>query len=92
MWITRALSTHPDKGGSASDFRHLQECFEILRDLYDKKQVHPTGFAFYYKNSGRDVEAPVGYTATSYNTFNWFEMAAAESVPSYKVEVAKSRK
>ena len=90
MWIKRALETHPDKGGDAADFRALQESFDVVRDLFDKQAVPSNNFSYYFAAGGRHVNADGSCKPTSHSNFDWFEMAAKESVPGYKVEVAKS--
>ena len=87
------MRVHPDKGGSASEFRGVQSAWEVIRDLYDKGKVHATGFSYYFSGIGAAQEAdqrsPDDETGPTPSA-SWFEEAAAENVPPYKVEAARS--
>ena len=84
-------------------FRNTRAAFEVLRDMYEKNAID--SFTDYLgPNANDDAAAPdVGvddddladlYAKYSSNTavpsYEYFEEAAKEDVPGYKVELAKS--
>lgn len=93
VYFKQILRVHPDKGGSSSEFRSVQSAWEVVRDLYDKGKVHETGFSYYFSGIGAaqeaDQRAPEDESGTTPSA-SWFEEAAAETVPPYKVEAARS--
>ena len=92
LWIKAVLSSHPDKGGDPTVFRSVQAAWEVIRDLYDKGRVHASGFAYYF-NAGATQEAaplPADFAERPAKAYGWYEEAATEEVPKYKVELARS--
>ena len=91
IYFKGILKAHPDKGGNAEIFRTLQESWEILRSIYDKGQVHVQGFSYYFSEGGAKnvIERKVKVDVPDFD-FEWYEAAAAEPVPPYRVEIAKS--
>ena len=91
--LTRPFARqHPDKGGDPALFRVIQEAWEVLRSLYDAGNVPGAGFAFYFVGAGARAEAvtPAGGSGAPTQSYEWFEAAAEEAVPGYKVEAARS--
>ena len=98
-YFSKVLATHPDKGGDPSLFRAAQEAWEVVRALYDQDRI-PGTFLHYFKDKGRAEAAPPpaggagagagGGGAGAVPSYDWFTAAAAEEVPPYCVERAKS--
>ena len=94
-YFKTALKTHPDKGGDAPAFRKVQAAFEALRGAYDRGCADPTaGFLF-----SASAAQPAAQAAASPSSpgpevnIPWWEYyaeAAAEAVPTYRVERARS--
>ncbi len=62
----------------------------MLRELYEAGQVHPTGFTHYFTSAGAHERRSSEASSAPLPSYEWFEAAAEESVPYYRVEVAKS--
>ena len=86
---------HPDKGGTAEAFRELHGAFEVVRDMYEKKSVA----SFATTAGGPSVSTSEYYEQTmhAYDTsdmpmpsWEFYEAAEEEPVPTYRVESAKS--
>lgn len=95
IYFKGCLVHHPDKGGSEEVFKSLLAAWEVVRDLYDKRQVHAQGFPYYFAGVGvqqeREVKAPKGGAAGGPRpSWEWFQETANEPVPTYMVERAKS--
>ena len=92
LYFKLALRSHPDKGGDPAAFRDIQEAWEALRQLWDSGKVPAAGFAHYLAGAGASAKAapPSGRTGQPTPSYEWFADAAAEAVPSYRVELAKS--
>lgn len=90
-YLRLALTTHPDKpGGDAEKFRAVQEAFECVRDVYDKRSID--SFADAAKadkkrkaggGAGRKAGGPVP-------SWDFFAAAAEAEIPAYHLEAAKS--
>ena len=78
------LKAHPDKGGSAEAFRNANEAFETIRDIYEKRSVHSFAASGAKETTQRAAPAAASFS------YAWFESAAEETVPYYRVELAKS--
>jgi hypothetical protein len=84
---------HPDKGGDAEVFKETQSSFEILRDLFRKELV--SSFADYL-SSKKDETAEGfddilrGFRTGDVPSYEYYEDAAEEEMPRYRVEKAKS--
>ena len=78
-------SEHPDKGGDPEMFKQTHSAFEILRKLFEDKAL--SSFA----TTGA-VPAFHAHTfaGSSHPMYEYFQEAADEPVPSYRVELAKS--
>ena len=91
VYFKGVLNAHPDKGGDVIIFRALQEAWETIRSIYDMGQVHVQGFAFYFSGNGSQSEIEKGVRNEAHDfDFEWYEAAAEEPVPPYRVEIAKS--
>jgi hypothetical protein len=82
-YFQRCLQTHPDKGGNEADFRKLNSCFEIIRGIYDGGEIDS-----FLKLSKRSYD-PFDINIQS---FDFYAHAAAEMVPVYMVELARSKR
>jgi len=86
-YFTKIKTVHPDKGGSAAEFRVVQAAFEGLRDVYNRGAV--SSFA-------RSREHSVDQTKCSdaagrpMPSWDFYAAAAEELVPGYRIEAAKS--
>ncbi|KAJ1424820.1 hypothetical protein B484DRAFT_398175 [Ochromonadaceae sp. CCMP2298] len=91
-YYRKALATHPDKGGDAADFREVQISFEVLRDMLDKHLID--SFVLGVDKSVRKEYGNVSQDFSNIPTPSWeyFYTAAEESVPAYRVELAKSNR
>jgi len=83
------LSSHPDKGGDPALFREQQASWDIIRELKDKRKVHPTGFTFYFGAAGSS-ESRDQREAVFSPSWEYFQAASQEATPPYLVELAKS--
>ena len=83
-YFKTALKTHPDKGGDAGAFREVQSAFDALRFLFDGASPD-----FLFSTS---AAASAEETAPPMETPSWeyYQEAAQEAVPTYRVERAKS--
>lgn len=84
------LKTHPDKGGDAAAFREVQSAFQVLRAMVEEGRItsfidsisESTSSAYNANMSGM----PKGFTPS----WNYYAEASESTVPSYRVEPAKS--
>ena len=84
------LIHHPDKGGTAAAFRKVRASFEVLKDLYSKNAV-TTFCVASQQPSGEDLGgAYARYEGQPIPSYDFFATAAAEEVPGYHIEKAKS--
>lgn len=84
------LVHHPDKGGTAEAFRQIRASFEVLKDLYSKNAV-TTFCVASQQPSGEDLgRAFAHYEGQPVPSYDFFAQAAAEDIPSYRIEKAKS--
>lgn len=88
-YFASILKNHPDKGGDAAVFREVQAAFETLRQIYEKGigtfasktvQDQETSYNVHFAEFG-DVPTP---------SWEFYEAQAAEVMPTYRVELAKS--
>ena len=82
-YFQRCLQTHPDKGGNEQDFRLLNSCFEIIRDLFDKGEI--STFVGLGSKS-------FGFANIKTQGFDYYAFGAQEVVPVYMVELARSKR
>jgi len=104
VWRKKALQCHPDKGGDAAVFRCVHAAWDVLRDLKEADNVRGDSFASYLAGgSSGDDDIPDDdmddnindlyeryAKSTSVPSYEYYEAAAGEDVPGYKVEPAKS--
>lgn len=84
------LVHHPDKGGTAAAFRQVRASFEVLKDLYSKNAV-TTFCVANHQPSREDLgRAFAHYEGQPVPSYDFFAEAAAEEVPGYRIENAKS--
>jgi len=99
-WRKKVLAEHPDKGGDPDKFRTTNASFEVLRDLYQQSKVKDGTYSSYLSESAKaeaaesDIDIDELFTKYSKNTnvpsWDFYEEAAEEDVPGYKVETARS--
>ena len=98
-YFKKILVAHPDKGGDNDTFRKIQTSFEILRDLYESKKVSSfsigadtVGDSHFTESSFDDLFSELfkefGRKATP--SYEFYQEAAEKSVPTYRVELARS--
>lgn len=91
IFFERARKEHPDKGGSAAAFRRTRAVFDFLRKIYEENRLPSfldqgsTGPTTSFEEFYRDFDD--GGAVPSYE---YYEHAAEEELPGYKVEPAKS--
>lgn len=83
-YFKSALAKHPDKGGDAAEFRKVHDAFEALRSLYD------TGAVDCFATSASKCVGAQTPSDSSMPSWEFYEQAADEPVPTYRVEPAKS--
>ena len=90
----KMLEVHPDKGGDAVQFRDCRAAFETLRDVFENKFVTSfvtttaetsTAAADKFRNS-------YSFDPTFTPSWEFYEEAAQEREPRYRVEVAKTNR
>lgn len=69
----------------------MQEAWEAIRELYDSDGVPIAGFRHYFAGEGAALHAGASTLRREGppESWEWFAAAARESVPAYKVELAK---
>ena len=89
-YFKKVLKVHPDKGGDPDVFRSVQTSFEVLRKLYTSQKVAS------FKTSGKEsAEASYQHVYADFTdmptpSWEFYQAAAEEVVPTYRVELAKS--
>eukprot|EP00634_Sargassococcus_sp_CCMP2135_P002782 CAMPEP_0198662802 /NCGR_PEP_ID=MMETSP1467-20131203/49234_1 /TAXON_ID=1462469 /ORGANISM="unid. sp., Strain CCMP2135" /LENGTH=501 /DNA_ID=CAMNT_0044399305 /DNA_START=45 /DNA_END=1550 /DNA_ORIENTATION=+ len=88
------LKAHPDKGGDPATFRDIQAAFMVLKTMYEKKRVttfvgKPKEFATTTTKTAFE-SAKVDLSDLPTPSWEFYAEAAAETVPKYRVELAKS--
>ena len=61
-WMIKVRQCHPDKGGSPSDFRAVQDAFEALKDVYERNVISSFHADKSYVLQGGDSQAKPGHT------------------------------
>ena len=92
-YFKMALVHHPDKGGDAANFRELQTAFDFLRDRYDAGKIgtFAEDSAAATADESRDWEQfKKDFNFQQTPDVSFFEAAAEEPVPPFKIEKAKS--
>lgn len=92
-YFRRILATHPDKGGDSATFRKVQAAFDVLRGLFDSGRVG-SSFATALGTSTADGYASCvsGFASSAVPSWEFYAAAAAEVVPTYRVELARSNR
>ena len=88
-YYKNVLQSHPDKGGDAAVFREVQTAFEVLRELYNTHNI--SSFASQQQQTADNYDTvfqDFGQMPTP--SWEYYYTAAAEDVPLYRVENAKS--
>lgn len=88
-YFKKVLVSHPDKGGSADDFRDVQTAFELLRTMFEKKKVASFQTAG-DSSTGAFKDVKKDFERSEMPSWDYYYSAAEESVPTYRVEPAKS--
>ena len=91
-YYKKALATHPDKGGDAAEFRDVQSAFEVLRDFFDKGRVDTFRSTAFAAADTAAAYAEAAGAAGDYQSWDYYADAAAEEVPLYRVEPARSNR
>lgn len=84
---------HPDKGGDSATFRSVQAAFEVIRKLYEAKEIVTfTDPAVQSRSVDTDFAAASDNVKTGANVQPWdfYEAAEDVDVPLYHVELAKT--
>ena len=89
-YFKKILREHPDKGGDEEVFKKTQAAFEVLREMFEGQSVG--SFASSAGDSTADVfeQATRAYAHTDRPSWEFYAAAAEETMPSYRVELAKS--
>lgn len=86
-YFKKILLCHPDKGGNAEVFRNVLATFETLRGMYDGHLL-----SSFSTKLGQAI--PANYPRRSYSpaaaSWEYYQRAAEESMPIFRVELAKS--
>jgi len=97
-YFKKILVAHPDKGGDSDSFRKIQTSFELLREIYEKKEIVSfssnlsSGGNDFHETSFDDLYSDIFTEFANKKTpsYAFYEEAAEENVPTYRVELAKS--
>jgi len=93
VYFKNVLKAHPDKGGDPAAFRDIQTSWEVLRDLYDSKMVQTfAGSATGSATAERYDSVFSGFDGTDPQPYEYYEAAAEEAMPPYRVELARSNR
>lgn len=93
------LSTLSWLGGDAETFREIQSSFHILKDLFLKEGKQSTFSFGRYLDTSTDGKADASIDGfedilkeyqSGVASYDYYEAAAEEEVPLYRVEIAKS--
>jgi hypothetical protein len=106
IYFRKVLKSHPDKGGDPVVFRKVQTSFELLRNLHNGGKGGAWLFidclgksASAKKKTNEEDGDEKEYDMTDYDvdfsnmptpSWEYYEQAAEEAVPTYRVELAKS--
>uniref|UniRef100_A0A7S0N4Q4 Uncharacterized protein n=1 Tax=Pyramimonas obovata TaxID=1411642 RepID=A0A7S0N4Q4_9CHLO len=86
------LVQHPDKGGDPAIFRDIQTAFEVLRELYEKQSIKSFAASSTQATASAYAHAREGFQGTATPSWEYYQTAAEEEVPEYRVELAKSNR
>ena len=88
-YFKTVLKTHPDKGGDPEQFRRVQTSFEVLRDLFDAKKI--SSFVSDCDTTAQEFgDMWKNFDGMPTPSWEFFYAAAESTVPTYRVEPAKS--
>lgn len=91
VYFKAILQHHPDKGGDPAKFRDIQVSFEVLRELYSLGKIATFGGAVGEQNA-HFKRAEEWFESTEVPSWEFYAEAAAEPVPIYRMERAKSNR
>lgn len=87
-YFKRVLQCHPDKpNGDAATFRHVNAAFELLRSMFEQRSVQSFAAEAEKQKPKKHRAGLGGFKAQSHA---FYEQAAEELVPTYRVVLAKS--
>lgn len=100
-YFKKILVVHPDKGGDAAEFRDVNSSWELIRKLYEDRAVPSfvtaaesttqDRYDYDYGNGGGGGSAARSASpSATHMPWQYYYDAAAEEVPPYKVELARS--
>jgi len=91
-YFKNILSSHPDKGGDPEVFKEVQSAFEVIREQYDSGKVQSFTADTFQDTSTSDAfeNQWEGFSGMPRPSYDYYADAAEESMPTYKVEIAKS--
>jgi hypothetical protein len=87
-YYSKILVEHPDKGGDPKSFRKTRASFEVLRDLVARSKV--TSFLNHLGEEANEPYREAYEQEGAVPSYEYYEEAAQEVTPGYKVELAKS--
>ena len=90
QYFKKIRISHPDKGGDAAVFRKVQTSFEVLRDIFDKNTVSSFINELTHDTSSKYESVFKDFSSKPTPSWEYYEAAAEEAVPTYKIELAKS--
>mmetsp|Transcript_11387 Transcript_11387/g.27144 ORF Transcript_11387/g.27144 Transcript_11387/m.27144 type:complete len:994 (+) Transcript_11387:336-3317(+) len=93
LYRAKILEDHPDKGGDPAVFRKTRAAFYVIRDLKNNGGV--TSFLSVAKNDESNIDDMYDefweqFSKGATPSYEYYEEMAQESVPGYRVELAKS--
>ena len=84
------LAVHPDKGGDAAEFREVQTSFEVLREMVQDGSVGSFADASGRSTADAYSSSYDNHAGRPTPSWEYYSSAAAEAVPIYRTEQAKS--
>jgi hypothetical protein len=90
QYFKRALTVHPDKGGSDEAFRDLQSAFEVLREVCAAGGVASLVAAASQSTAAQFQAAAAHRDPGSTPSWDFYAEATAETFPIYRAEFARS--
>jgi hypothetical protein len=91
LYFKLAITQHPDKGGDAEAFQQTHDAWECIRTLHASDGVPAAGFKHYLAPAGRSERGTKRKKSDGrVPSWEWFAEAAADDIPAYRVEPARS--
>eukprot|EP00227_Mantoniella_beaufortii_P010621 CAMPEP_0197600484 /NCGR_PEP_ID=MMETSP1326-20131121/33368_1 /TAXON_ID=1155430 /ORGANISM="Genus nov. species nov., Strain RCC2288" /LENGTH=258 /DNA_ID=CAMNT_0043167591 /DNA_START=51 /DNA_END=824 /DNA_ORIENTATION=- len=93
-YFAAVLKEHPDKGGDVETFRGIQSAFETLKEMMSNGQID----SFVVSAKSKTSTAASFKRASTANadkdmpSWEFYEAAATETMPTYRCETAKSNR